>query len=210
MIFSAPMVRAILDGRKSQTRRVLKPQPDTTKISAPFHPELRDGRSWVFMARDDFPGFSSATAEFLTPYAIGDRLWVREAWRVHKAYDCLSPRNLSKDDDIWWEADRPEPGQIIPAAAVSGRYRHAHFMPRWASRLTLTVTDVRVQRLVEISEADAFVEGACRRNYDGPARDAFRDLWNAIHGPNAWAANPWVAAYTFSAERRNIDAGSAP
>ena len=89
-------------------------------------------------------------------------------------------------------------------------------MPRWASRLTLTVTDVRVQRLQDISEADAQAEGlvevyegwatdSAGRHWGPTARDSYRILWNDLHGPEAWAANPWVAALTFETHRHNID-----
>jgi hypothetical protein len=111
-----------------------------------------------------------------------------------------------------------------------GRYRHARFMPRWASRLTLHVTEVRVQRLQEISEADAIREGITPQHklsqreggavlgwgYDGldgrgkpTARLAFRSLWNSLHGKGTWDANPWTAAITFTVERANIDQVSA-
>ena len=98
------------------------------------------------------------------------------------------------------------------------RWRPSIHMPRWASRLTLTVTDVRVQRLQEISEEDARAEGAypCEGgwSYGGSplagttARGAFYCLWNSLHGPDAWSANPWVCALTFTVDRRNIDAGA--
>lgn len=87
-------------------------------------------------------------------------------------------------------------------------------MPRWASRLTLTVTDVRLERLQDISEADAIAEGVGRLTTSVPkmgksisARDAFHDIWNDINGPDAWDANPWVAAYSFDLRKRNIDNG---
>jgi hypothetical protein len=100
-------------------------------------------------------------------------------------------------------------------------------MPRWASRLTLTVTDVRVQRLQEIAEADAVAEGVnpCLEGNqcpDGPhggccamydPKDAYAALWNSLHGPDAWDANPWVYALTFTVHHRNIDAmmgGASP
>jgi hypothetical protein len=102
-------------------------------------------------------------------------------------------------------------------------------MPRWASRLTLTVTDVRVQRLHDISEADAEAEGIERlksgRGFYDPtaskaavrfgewtstARQGFSRLWESIHGPSAWDANPWVVALTFTVEKRNIDTGDTP
>jgi hypothetical protein len=79
-------------------------------------------------------------------------------------------------------------------------------MPRWASRLTLTVTDVRVQRLTEISDEDAEAEGVTPGFGGGPIVEDFLCLWNSIHGPFACNANPWIAAYTFTVERRNIDA----
>jgi hypothetical protein len=99
------------------------------------------------------------------------------------------------------------------------RWRPSIFMPRWASRLTLTVTDVRVQRLQDISEADAVAEGIQPLNsgfgyYDPTgsqgaaftwAADAFGHLWNSLHGPDAWDKNPWVAAYTFTVQHGNID-----
>ncbi len=86
-------------------------------------------------------------------------------------------------------------------------------MPRWASRLTLTVTDVRVQRLQEISEEDALTQkafryeaaDACALRVAAILPRAFRDLWNSIHGPDAWDANPWVAAISFTVHRCNID-----
>ena len=91
-------------------------------------------------------------------------------------------------------------------------WRYPIHMPRWASRLTLTVTDVRVQRVQEISEDDARSEGfgSLITTVDklGPsitARDGFREIWNSIHGPGAWDANPWVAAISFTVHRCNID-----
>lgn len=225
ILFSAPMIRALLDGRKTQTRRVLK-----LKVCG--------GRQ--------MPVPAEAPPEYARRYGIclaapGDRLWVREAWRARLYDQDVPPREIDPITQIHYIAD----GQ--PSETDDGtnwnRYRHARFMPRWASRLTLTVTDVRVQRLQEISEADAVAEGlepiryewwqgfvrhadgsrgmmeTC--NADGPppddfehpekqvyersARDGFRDLWNSLHGPDAWDANPWVCALTFVVAPYNID-----
>jgi hypothetical protein len=209
IIFSAPMVAALLDGRKTQTRRVLKQQPDADSVR-------RVSGDWLWSNPD---GDSGCVA---VPYAPGDRLWVREAWRARLYNQNVPPRQI----DPWatrlhYEADG------LPPECDDGtnwdRLRSPIHMPRWASRLTLTVTDVRVQQLQEISEADAWAEGCawsdlwegftpcpqsgdCRYFNSRSAVASFEQLWSGIHGPDVWDRNPVVSALTFTVERRNIDA----
>ena len=182
IIFSAPMVRALLDGRKTQTRRVLKPQPNMLNGGRP----LNDGRG----------SYSVEGGWKRIPYAPGDRLWVREAFTE---VPMIGPRYYATND--------------IPASFKKVSPIH---MPRWASRLTLIVTDVRVQRLQEISDDDARAEGVLPDGFEGyrghegtigypTAIWAFRHILNSIHGPDAWDANPWVAAISFTVHRCNID-----
>ncbi len=201
IIFSAPMVRALLDGRKTQTRRVLG-------NSGPGR-----GRSNIFSARigwsDSYvldPG-NAGWRERDTPYAPGDRLWVREAFvRYYELDECdmrVGPLKIAYRADggfRWLDADTDEFRDSPP-------WKPSIHMPRWASRLTLLVTDVSVQRLQEISRGDAMEEGFPFANMaDGPnPRDWYRDLWNSIHGPDAWDRNPWVAAISFETHRCNID-----
>ena len=224
IIFSAPMVRALLDGRKTQTRRVLKPQPKVLKNGIWYrpYPVLRP-LQWAYLHGDRIAGFAD------TRYAPGDRLWVREAFIGPYAYEVneYPPRDWG-NKPIWFPADGPVPDKF--AGQFWPRARPSIHMPRWASRLTLTVTDVRVQRLQEISEADAWAEG-CKpgelndRGEPFPAeephpkcgwvgwdcaRDWYADLWDSLHGPDAWDANPWVAAYTFTVQHGNIDCLPAP
>lgn len=201
ILFSAPMIAALLAGRKTMTRRALKPRGRCS---------LFDG-SWT----DDYvldPGNSEWRAREVR-YAVGDRLWCREAWRTHRSDDNVKPSDLPFDADIWREADR-EPNGIWPAGAVAGKLRPGMFMPRWASRITLLVDEVKVERLQEISEDDAVAEGMKGRPGLGDfpaewdefaARRAFRALWNEINGPDAWATNPWVAAIRFRTVTANID-----
>lgn len=196
IIFSGPMVRALLDRRKTQTRRVLKPQPSGIRSA-----EATGARTWNLE-----PESNRCTVDWTPPrYAPGDRLWVREACHIDKP-------------QVSYRADAD------PASDPPGPWRSPFHMPRWASRLTLIVTDVRVQRLQEISEADAEKEGVQRlksgRGFYDPtlpkaavrfgewtstARQGFCRLWNSLHGPDAWDANPWVAALTFTVHRCNID-----
>lgn len=173
IIFSAPMVRALLYGRKTQTRRALKPPYGTL--------EYLGGETWRPICTKFFPG---------------DRLWVREA-------HVLTPAGVAYVAD---GADHYGAGGPL-------RKRPSIHMPRWASRLTLHVTEVRVQRLHEISAEDVAAEGACELAFMPPseadtaeARAVFRSLWNSLHGPDAWDANPWVCAISFKVERANIDA----
>jgi hypothetical protein len=197
IIFSAPMVRALLDGRKTQTRRVLKPPYGTL--------EYMPDRTW---------------RPICTKFFKGDRLWVREAIGQRKASflgiestnGVMEAFYLADDEDVVESAGF----NLCPWWRGKGSLSPIH-MPRLASRLTLTVTDVRVQQLQDISEADCAAEGILRTDsghFDyhehaeirfTTALGAYRDLWNSLHGPDAWAANPWVIALTFTVSKCNID-----
>ena len=209
IIFSAPMVRALLDGRKTQTRRVLGNSGPGRGRSNIFSAQIGWSDSYVLD-----PG-NANWRERDTPDAPGDRLWVRECWRTASAYDDLSPSQMGGEEPIRYEADQTWQTWGWGRPHSTGRHRAARHMPRWASRLTLLVTDVRVQRLQEISEDDARAEGVLPDGFEGyrghegtigypTAIWAFRHIWNSIHGPDAWDANPWVAAISFTAHRCNI------
>lgn len=177
ILFSAPMVRALLAGTKTQTRRPLK-QVQIRSEAMP-EPEWR-------------------SVHTLCPYGQpGGRLWVREAWRSGRLTDRFAPREMTPHP-VWYESDGPAPD------ACNGKLRPGMFMPRWASRITLEVTGVRVERLQDISVADAMAEGVVETNANlrglEPCmewRYAYEDLWNQINGPGAWAANPWVWVVEF-------------
>jgi len=195
------MFRRLLDGRKTQTRRVLGNSGPGRGRSNIFSAQIGWSDSYVLD-----PG-NANWRERDTPYAPGDRLWVRECWRTASAYDDLSPSQMGGEEPIRYEADQAWQTWGWGRPHSTGRHRAARHMPRWASRLTLIVTEVRVQRLQEISRGDAMEEGCPFANMaDGPnPRDWYRDIWNSIHGPDAWDANPWVAAISFTVHRCNID-----
>lgn len=229
IIFSAPMVKAIIDGRKTQTRRVLKPQPP----KGFDYPECEDSGLWAFVrdrAKRDWH-------DVRCPYgAPGDQLWMRETWgvdstsaggslsnyRYHIAvkYKCDDPNEA----ETYWEVDAAtyrlwekrfmaEDGNVI-------QWRSPYHMPRWASRITLEITEVRVERVGSISIDDCVAEGLPRGIYrhatkafhpcddgtdcqlpDGrvfPFKAAFGVLWDSINVKRApWELNPWVWALTF-------------
>ena len=217
IIFSAPMVRALLDGRKTQTRRVLKPQPPVgyTDFCGFVGPA---DEAWVVF---DCSPPVAPPHKMRLPWNIRDRLWVKEAFRFDVEWDDNPPRDFDRADAVYWEAD---PFEARTGLDV-GRKRSPIHMSRWAARLTLTVTDVRVQRLQEISQADAEAEGIERYSPEYPSlwargklagdqnniactafpRLAFRSIWESLHGPDSWYANPWVVALTFDVRRGNID-----
>ena len=186
ILFSGPMVRAILDGTKTQTRRVAKLQP-RSQADIGWH-----GRSMPFIRNPDVTRRNLA-CPFGHP---GDRLWVREAWKANSTFNDLPPRDLPTGVKVFYLTG----SGYSPSSA---RYRHARFMPRWASRITLEITDVRVQRLHEISEADAIAEGTREPSLVPVTgarfseRDVFAALWQHINGSASWNANPWVWALTF-------------
>ena len=184
--FSAPMIRAIQAGTKSQTRRVVKePQWATPRT---LH--LFNGWPWAI---DPYKGDRDVPCPFGQP---GDLLWVKEAWRTERQFDHLPPSKLNrttKATPIQYEAG-PH------ADVLDGRLRPGMFMPRWASRITLEVTGVRVERLQDISEADAVAEGVPNSLHLGGgrfARENFEHLWWTINGEGSWDANPWVWVVEF-------------
>jgi hypothetical protein len=203
ILFSASMVRALLDGRKTQTRRILK--------DAPTEPgwicyEAAGKRTWV--GPNGYPSMPC-----ILRFAKGDRLWVRESWA----------KPFAGDDGYIYRADGPEfnsPGMAKHQWGNEAPWRVSIHMPRVASRLTLAVTDVRVQRLQDISEADARAEGMpvdhLDQPYDPPppgvdswqgyGRYSFACVWTKLHGKDSFYANPWIVALTFTVEQRNIDA----
>ena len=213
ILFSASMVRALLNGSKTQTRRVMKPQP-TGFVGGPGV-QLRNGSPAPLVPIDEDAG--PCGREIRCPYGQpGDRLWVRETCRADELPDGLDGvryladrgwraiENTRQAADDWVKLNHycGKRGATVPAI----------HMPRWASRITLEVTGVRVERLQDISEADAIAEGIERwdgsgnnewADYSDPAglplsaRESYRTLWEQINGPGSWDANPWVWAVDF-------------
>lgn len=179
IIFSAQMVRALLFGSKTQTRRIIKDQPG--ELDKPF---MIDDGSWHTV----------------------DRLWVREnirgeheveISRYFYAADNERVRSGCRAEAAWLES---YPRKLIPSI----------HMPRWASRLTLIVEGVRVERLHDISENDACAEGVETTEFwceDHPPSICFSVLWDSINSSRApWSSNPWIVALTFRVIKANIDA----
>jgi len=228
ILFSGEMVRAILDGRKTQTRRVMKPQPPNCKgrwayiASSTERSEVGKFRySWP---DDDGNAFTSRGREsgvaFRCPFgAVGDRLWVREKWSTWNdeqnalmiLYGADDEAKLVIDDGArqkWLSGDVEF--NPLKHSSEEVKWKPSIHMPRWASRITLEICGVRVERLNDISEADAMAEGiatssngvyymdysrgianACKPEF------SFMTLWKSINGPNSWAANPWVWVMEF-------------
>lgn len=235
MIFNAEMVQAILDGRKTQTRRIMKPQPGTCPRGGHWWPsnvfktmlhveeEMQNGKGgWGGLVGDACP-FGD----------VGDRIWVRETWATLGNEDgcCVDwEGNLCKGDErsaarIYRASCEQRPGDYglwsIPDDAYwkphtkehkfEGAWRPSIHMPRWASRILLEITDVRVELLNAISEEDAraegIIDGGCLNcgepepcgcaNPEPDATDAFAYLWQSIYGQESWNANPWVWVISF-------------
>lgn len=184
IIFSAQMVRAIIEGRKSQTRRAVKPVGrddgfvllDHGKGWWPYRSD--DGESSMHTVRRGGKEYLDETPMDCPYGEPGDRLWVKETW----ASDGMGGARYYATD----------------AVNDLRRKRPSIHMPRVFSRLTLEVTGVRVERLNDISEADALAEGVdCIKAGTPTERDAYRYLWEDINGPGSWAANPWVWVIEF-------------
>ncbi|MEI9689535.1 hypothetical protein [Kosakonia cowanii] len=209
MIFNAEMVRAILDGRKTQTRRIMKPQPTPCTLQKGGHwwpsnvfktmlhieEEMQNGKGcWGGLVGDACP-FGD----------VGDRIWVREAWGQYR----VAP------EGVVYRAD-----EKLPCGAPE-RWRPSIHMPRWASRITLEITGVRVERLQSISDEDVDAEGfagdyptsALPALFPGEPsdwshlsmRDCYGVLWKSIYGEESWQSNPWAWVIEF----KRIEGGAA-
>lgn len=200
--FKPPMVRAILAGTKTQTRRILKPAPEKTPTGF-WHVPWQTGGG-VLLDPGATDERIAATARDGVRIEVHDRLWVREAMNLAADPVCYVADGVPVEtdgfeQDLWMDRYKRD---IVPPI----------HMPRWASRITLEVTGVRVERLQDISEADAIAEGVERsapeidpdlfRDYVrggdcDTARLSYETLWTSINGPGSWAENPFVVAYTF-------------
>jgi hypothetical protein len=196
ILFSGPMVRAILDGRKTQTRRVVNPQPTHRMIEGLAHvtrgmDPSDDGAVW-YDGDCIGPG-----REVRAPWSVDDVLWVRERWTAPREFDRCPPRLIPKDARFLYGAD---------GYTGSLRLRPSIHMPRWACRLTLRVESVRVERLHDISEEDAIAEGFVADIPPDPLRggtaaDWFAETWQNINWKkHPWDSNPWVWVVTFAKE----------
>jgi hypothetical protein len=201
ILFSGPMVRALLDGRKTQTRRVAK----TFKSYVPALGKEDD----CLMDWDGLPSRVSYMKDGtdLCPYGVpGDRLWVKETWKPDPAWGVLrdvKPTAIPEGTNLLFRATLPEDH---PKAELHP-WRPAIFMRRWMSRITLELVAVRVERLRDISAEDALSEGidhycpnvtaALRGEAEADPIDEYRQLWERINGAGSWAANPWVWVIEF-------------
>jgi hypothetical protein len=190
IIFSAQMVRALLAGTKTMTRRVVKPQPPDAWAVPPV--TVFDGR-WTS---------NGCVSELRCPYGQrGDRLWVRETWCDPCGDQQPVYRANLADSKI---ADAAQINRIARGIVAARPWRSSRYMPRWASRITLEITDVRVERLQHISEVDAWAEGVLPpghsvTRYEGEGIDLYRCLWDSLHAVigETWGHNPWVWCLTF-------------
>jgi hypothetical protein len=223
VIFSGPMVKAILEGRKTQTRRICKPACDMGgELAGSVHPAKESG--WIAW----WPGNDLGLADFTKlayqdgfqcPYGKpGERLWVRESAYIsqpnfglpedatHKDYDG-QPRVVSYTVDMGFDAKRCAEDYGVKCSP-------SIHMPRWASRITLEITSVKVERVQDISQQDVLAEGIIEATKDEKLikyglrewpwmdwrlspKDAFFKLWESIHGPDSWATNPWLWVVEF-------------
>ena len=221
ILFSAPMVRALLDGSKSQTRRVVKPQfgfdAEPVEMGATNDRGHQiSGHSGMWW--DDCAGNPDDSVR--CPYGQpGDRLWVRENFDFLPAGGPDQPQAC---EIVYWATGSSEPRtapcDYNPFIYGREKVRPSIHMPRWASRITLEITGVRVERVQDISESDAVAEGVFKLEYRGqssyadysltdeeaetsPMLDSpissYRTLWESINGPKSWDANPWVWVLAF-------------
>lgn len=214
ILFSSPMVKAILDGRKTVTRRVVKPQP---------HGRWNHLHGLTFCTGEHeraqgCSGDITLTCHYGQP---GDRLWVRETCRAHEltdaeaendTYGVIERLGLETPpyglDGVVYTADNAfreirntiAAGEAWAVLHGYGKKRGATVpaihMPRWASRITLEITGVRVERLLDISPLDAMAEGITHSTLNDP-RIEFQRFWQSINGPESWQSNPWVWVVEF-------------
>ncbi|HBY7665162.1 TPA: hypothetical protein MI703_00410 [Klebsiella pneumoniae] len=242
MIFNSEMIRAILSNRKTQTRRIMKVQPESNQLGlllitdSTKHSDI--GK--YHWAESNATGNHVRSKLFSCPFgAVGDRIWVRETWSdvnldgapavAYRAddevYDLMENESLLDEDGAFNYQDMRVSKYQFAAwhsdliSGIEGNWRPSIHMPRWASRILLEITDVRVERLNAISEKDAraegIIDGGCLNcgepepcgcaNPEPDATDAFAYLWQSIYGQENWNANPWVWVIEF----KRVEGGAA-
>lgn len=192
------MVRALLDGSKTQTRRVVKyPAIQDSPTDWNWQKYFQDDAGLATNPRAVFNHTDGGGVGIACPYGQpGDRLWVRETWR---GVVCITPPLEPRQFGVARYVPDEEHCERVEFQATQRAdtepYRPSIHMPRWASRLLLEITAVRCQRLQDISEADAVAEGypRCRTT----PQYWYQHLWGEINGPDSWAANPWVWVVEF-------------
>ena len=205
ILFSAPMVRAILKGRKTQTRRIMKKLPCQCNAFEPEEMPSISPEGWQMSGHSGRWWCQCCTSyqdAKNCPYGQpGDRLWVRETWRLYDSlvecacYDaCKCSRHHGKP---LYRASLPD---------NEGPWKPSIHMPRWASRITLEVVSVRVERLQDISRGDCIAEGCPLPNISRITNVVawYRSLWETINGPGSWAANPWVWVVEFKVMKGGV------
>ncbi|HDU6142406.1 hypothetical protein AAHU67_06645 [Klebsiella pneumoniae] len=212
MIFNGEMVRALLSGRKTQTRRIIK---DCTVGRDQISKFIQIEKKFIGCYPEDVPELIRECC----PYGIpGDRIWVREAFRVHsRATDVATLVYKASERNSWTEQTHRVPVAVCNKPATPEKWTPSLHMPRWASRILLEITDVRVERLNSISQEDAQAEGleltGWRPTYSDPDSggevmtpyDNFAELWSSIYGDESWQANPWVWVIEF----KRVEGGAA-
>ncbi|WP_333620411.1 hypothetical protein [Pantoea septica] len=209
ILLNGDMVRAVLNGSKTQTRRII----DWRRTRPTEIAERDDGSKWPWSEDCENGGDYWHDCPF---GEVGDRLWVRETFRVHsRATDVATLVYKASERQSWTEQTHRVPVSVCNKPAVIEKWTPSIHMPRWASRITLEITGVRVERLQDISQADAVAEGikSGRCGNETSWRDAFYvpgdnqpyfnaetaygDLWSSIYGEESWQANPWVWVIEF-------------
>lgn len=228
ILFSAPMVRAILDGRKTMTRRVVKCKDiDYGGSGGKDSPEWNDPRNWGYEHEDGtwsmLKPSDVSDHQVPCPYgAIGDRLWVREAFdivndpaayhvddgeREDTGYQCKDAIRRGPADERWVVDYAADENCRVMDRSGDRKWKPSIHMPRWASRLTLEITGIRVERVQDIENYDAMAEGFPGERWDEghgnigehEPREQFRELWDKLNGPRGfgWESNPWVWVLEF-------------
>lgn len=201
ILFSGPMVRALLEGRKTQTRRVLRPQPHEDLANTVHYDRATGGAMWSSIRGDH---------GVACPYGKpGDRLWVRETWMFSPVgkfalVDMPIPKSLPENWTVLYQSTGDN--VIKPL-----KWKPGIHMPRWASRITLEVVSVRVEQLQDISEEDAIAEGVAMPigHCCYSARESYHTLWESINGPGSWEANPWLWCVEFRQLHRDGSSATA-
>lgn len=201
ILFNGEMVRAILDGRKTQTRRVLKPQPNIEKMRF-------NGETWEMHM-----GYPMGHDVPISRYGrVGDCMWVRETWATPGNYDHIKISDLTDHvhiTDLYYRASQKYDGYL--------KWRASIHMPRWASRITLRITDYRIEPLQDISEEDTYAEGITSYmlsdKWQGVSSDyrphlsnpimVFSHLWDSVNDKRGfgWNTNLWVEVIEFEVAR---------